>query len=428
MFDNNSAKNICFSKFSFSIQKKLSRYSLFLGLVFTLTLFSSCSAQMTATNPEGEWVGTWTTAPQLVEPRNNPPAPGLSSNTLRQVFCISLGGDNFRMRFSNEFSTNPVTMKSVHIALSVDSSEIDLDTDQPIKFNGSEEVTIQSGEAVISDPFMFPAAPRTKFAVTIYFGNTSPDVTGHPGSRTTSFIMRGNHISDKVFTESVKADHWYVINNMEVIAPKEAAAVAVVGNSITDGRGSGTNKQNRWPDILAERLLANPETENIAVLNQGIGGNCVTRNCLGPSAISRFERDVLKQSKVKWVIIFEGINDIGGIRSADFAKKISEKLIASYEEMIDSAHAAGIKVYGATLMPYKDSFYDTEYSQTAWKTVNEWIRTSGRFDAVIDFDTAMRDPNKPLNLLPEADTGDHLHPNETGHRMLGEAVDLELFK
>ena len=305
---------------------------------------------------------------------------------------------------------------------------IDTNTDLALGFSGKPEVTIQPGTAVISDPFHFLIKPRARVAITIYFGNTSPDVTGHPGSRTTSYILSGNHVSAKDFLNAAKTDHWYIINSIDVVAPESAAAVVVLGNSITDGRGSGTNKQNRWPDELAIRFLKNPETKYVAVLNAGIGGNCVLRGCLGPSALSRFDRDVLNQAKVKWLIILEGINDIGGSRGPEGAAKVADGLISAYKLMIDSAHAKGIKVYGATMTPFAGSFYDSPDHEKAWETVNNWIRTSGSFDAVIDLDKAMEDPNNPKHMLPVADSGDHLHPSEKGHKMMAEAVDLKLFK
>jgi lysophospholipase L1-like esterase len=396
-------------------------------IIFMIT--SACDTQPSdEAASKNHWVGTWNTAPQLVEPRNMPPAPGLTNNTLRQVVCVSIGGDKIRVRFSNEFSTSPVTMKSVHIAVSKGKSTIDSTTDLALTFDGKTDVIIEPGKAIASDPFDFSLKPRTNLAVTIYFGDTAPDVTGHPGSRTTSFIAAGNEVSEAELSSAVKTDHWYIINGIDVIAPKETAAVVIIGNSITDGRGSGTNKQNRWPDELAKRLLKNPETQNVAVLNQGIGGNCVLKQCLGPSALDRFERDVINQSGVRWLIIFEGINDIGGSRGSDAAMKVAGDLIAAYDMMIDSAKARGISVYGTTLLPFGGSFYDSPDHEMARSKVNEWIRTSGRFDAVIDLEVALTDPDNPLHLLPAADTGDHLHPNEKGHRMMAEAVDLMLFK
>jgi lysophospholipase L1-like esterase len=394
---------------------------------FILVGFNNPVKNVTSTSGK-KWVGTWTTSPQLVEPRNNPPKPGLSNNTLRQVVCVSIGGDSLRIRFTNEFSKSPVTMKAVHIALSVDSSKIDPKTDLTLKFNGNPEITLEPGTAITSDPFHFKIKPRTNLAITIYFGNTSPDVTGHPGSRTTSYLLTGEEVSAVDFPNAVTTDHWYIINGIDVVAPESATAVVVLGNSITDGRGSGTNKQNRWPDVLAERLLKNPETEHVAVLNAGIGGNCVLRQCLGPSALSRFDRDVIGATGVRWLIILEGINDIGGSREKEGAAKVADDLIVAYEQMIDSAHANGILVYGATIMPFGGSFYDSPDHEKAKQKVNEWIRTSGRFDAVIDLDATMQDPENPLQLLPAGDTGDHLHPNEIGHRMMAEAVDLNLFK
>lgn len=398
-------------------------------VLLTISFFSSCYSQPTGISAAArKWVGTWSTAPQLVEPRNMPPQPGLSHNTLRQVVRVSLGGDSLRMRFSNEFGTSPVTLAAVHIAVSAGGSAIDPNTDQALRFDGKPEVTIKPGTAVTSDPFRFALKPRTDVAITIHFGDTSPDVTGHPGSRATSYLLPGNEVSAVDFPDAVQTDHWYIINGIDVVAPDSAAAVVVLGNSITDGRGSGTNKQNRWPDELARRLQEDRDTRHVAVLNEGIGGNCVLRNCLGPSALSRFERDVMNQTKVRWLIILEGINDIGQVDGAKVAGAVANDLIAAYEQMIDSAHAKGIRVYGATLTPFGGSFYDTPDRESAWKTVNEWIRNSGRFDAVIDLDAALRDPANPLHLLPEADSGDHLHPSETGHRMMAEAVDLTLFK
>jgi lysophospholipase L1-like esterase len=370
-----------------------------------------------------KWVGTWSTAPQLVETNNNPPTPGLSDNTLRQVVHLSIGGDSLRMRFTNEFSSNPVTMHSVHMAVSLGSDTIDAATDIALYFNGNPEVTMQPGTAVMSDPFYFPLEPLSNAAVTIYFGSTSSDVSGHPGSRTTSYILTGNKVSQANMSGAVTTEHWYNINTIEVKAPDSAYAVAILGNSITDGRGSGTNKQNRWPDELARRLQENNGTQHVAVLNEGIGGNCVLGACLGPSALSRFNRDVIEQNGVKWLIILEGINDIGY-----GAPGTGNNLINAYTQMIQTAHANGIFVYGATLLPMKGSSYFTTQHETEREIVNNWIRTTNILDGFIDMDKALRNPADTLSLIPIADSGDHLHPSETGHRMMAEAVDLNLFK
>lgn len=388
------------------------------------SIFANTVLKSTNTN---KWVGTWSTAPQLVEPGNNPPSPGLSYNSLRQVVRVSIGGDTLRMRFSNEFSNSPIKLNSVHIAFSKGNGVIDTTTDKVIYFSGQTDVTIERGSAVMSDPFQFSVPPLTDLAITIYFGNTPSDLTGHPGSRTTSYILTGNNVMKEDFSNAVRTDHWYVINTIEVLSPETASAISILGNSITDGRGSGTNKQNRWPDELARRLQSNNKTKQVAVLNSGIGGNCVLKMCLGPSALNRFERDVLNQNGVKWLIILEGINDIGGASGSQGSAKVAQDLISAYEQMIDRAHAKGIIVYGATLLPFGGSSYDSPDHQNAWRTVNDWIRNSGRFDGVIDFATALSDPANPTKLLPIADTGDHLHPNETGHRMMAETIDLTLF-
>lgn len=409
------------------------RSDLFLRFFSIISTFSfcailgvSCHRPLQESISHDDWVGTWGAAQQLVEPRNMPPEPGLSNNTLRQVVRVSIGGHRLRMRFSNKFSTRPVTLKAVHIAASAGKSAIVPDTDLVLSFAGKTAVTIAPGAAVISDPFTFVLTPRSNVAVTIHFGETSPDVTGHPGSRTTSYLYPGEAVSAVELPHAARTNHWYVITGIDVMVA-DSSAVVVLGNSITDGRGSGTNRQNRWPDELARRLQQNPGTHNIAVLNQGLGGNCVLRACLGPAALNRFERDVLKQNGVRWLIILEGINDIGGVKGVEASTAVANNLIAAYIKMIGKAHASGIRVYGATLLPFGGSFYDSAEREAARKKVNEWIRNSGRFDAVIDFEAALSDPSDPSRLLPAADTGDHLHPNETGHRMMAEAVDLTLF-
>lgn len=378
-----------------------------------------------------KWVGTWGTARQLVEPQNMPPAPGLTNNTLRQVVCVSIGGKSLRLKFSNEFSKSPVTMKVVQIAVSKGGSTIDASTTKALKFNGKDEVTMDAGGEVYSDPVSFDLKPRMEVAITISFGETSPTVTGHPGSRTTSYILAGDHTTpDADFTDAAKADHWYVIDGIEVEATKNNGAVVVFGDSITDGRGSGTNKQDRWPDILEMSLLNNKNTKDIGVLNMGIGGNAVLKGGLGPTGLNRFDHDVLKQNGVRWLIIFEGVNDLGSTRDSTAAFDVANGLIAAYGKMIADAHAQGIKVYGATITPFKKNSYYRTYRDAARNMINDWIRANGHFDAVIDFDKTMRDPNATDTLLAELQAGanDYLHPNELGYKTMGESIPLALFK
>ncbi|MEO9172218.1 MAG: SGNH/GDSL hydrolase family protein, partial [Mucilaginibacter sp.] len=247
-----------------------------------------CSKELPV--PPKKWVVTWGTAPQLVEPKNMPPAPGLTNNTLRQVVCVSIGGKRLRMKFSNDFSKDPVTIKSLQIAVSTGGDAIDKGTIKTLEFDGKSAVTMEAGAEVTSDPVLFNLKPRMEVAITIYFGETSATVTGHPGSRTTSYLLAGDQTSPGGdFANATKTDHWYVINGIEVEAPKSAGTVAVFGDSITDGRGSGTNKQDRWPDVLAMRLLENPATKYVGVLNLGIGGNCILKGGLGPTGLDRFD-------------------------------------------------------------------------------------------------------------------------------------------
>ncbi len=341
---------------------------------------------------------------------------------------VSIGGNKLRAKFSNAFGTNPVTMSSVHLALSAGGSTIKMGSDQALTFQGKPSVTIPAGEVAVSDPFDFDLAPFSDLAVTIDFGGTSASVTGHPGSRITSYLQAGDWVLAPDLPKAAKTEHWYILTGIDVEANSSSAAIVALGNSITDGRGSGTDKNDRWPDDLARRLQADKNTADIAVLNEGIGGNCVLRGGLGPTALSRFARDVLSQSGVRWLIVLEGVNDIGNSRGPEAAASVATNLIAAYKQIVDQAHARNIRVYGATLTPFGRSFYDRPGHEAAREVVNNWIRTSNKFDAVIDFDAAMRDPQNPSQLLPAADSGDHLHPNEAGYKIMADAIDLNLFR
>lgn len=400
-------------------------------VVFVLFCLSvSCSPlgkKENSNNTNVKWVGTWATAPQLVEPNNLPPDPGLSNNTLRQIIRVSLGGNKIRLRLSNKYSKDSLSIKAISIAVPTDSCEVIQASLTSLTFGGKKGIVLTPGSDIYTDPVDFKLKSNSLLAITVFYGKTTKSLTGHPGSRTTSYLLKGDQTGNAVFKNPVKTDHWYSIMNIDVKTEKLAAAVAVMGNSITDGRGSGTNKQNRWTDILSQRLLANSSTENIGVLNFGIGGNCVVRGGLGPTALTRFDYNILNQNGVKWLIILEGINDIGGIKKAEDAPILAKELIDAYQIMIDKAHARGIKVYGATILPFAKSFYDAPFRQEARSIVNKWIRTSGKFDAVIDFDRLM-ESSGPGVILPDMHDKDFLHPNQEGYRKMGEFVNLDLFK
>ena len=374
----------------------------------------------------GHWVGTWGTAPQLVERHNNPPAPGLANNSLREIVQVSIGGKKVRLKLTNEFSTEATEIKAVELAIAKtagSSSEIDEATTVSLTFNGESGVTIPANGTVISDAVNFKMDDRQNVAITIHYGSASPSVSGHPGSRTTSYLKEGNTTD---FTGAIRTDHWYSIQTLEVEAPKKAGAIAILGNSITDGRGSTTNEQNRWADVLSRRLLANKATKRVGVLNMGIGGNCVLGGGLGPAAVNRYQRDLFGQEGVKWIILFEAVNDLGYARNG---VQTAERIIEVYKKIIDEAHQKGIRVFGATITPFKGNNYYSEDHEKGRSTINTWIRTTDLLDGVIDFDQAVRNPQDPeamqVQFLFE---NDWLHLNAKGYETMGNSIDLNLFK
>jgi lysophospholipase L1-like esterase len=390
---------------------------------------AACGATAPASRPPADegWVATWATAPQLTEDRNMPPAPGLAGNTLRQALRVSIGGSRLRVRWSNEYGGSAMVIRAARLARFDGAGAVDPATEQALTFDGQPGVTMAAGQVAVSDPLDFELEAMADLALTVWFGDVPGELTGHPGSRTTSWIQPGNAVSAPSMATGVETEHWYAMTGIDVVAP-DAAAVAILGNSITDGRGSTTNGNDRWPDVLSRRLRGDPATHRVAVLNLGTGGNCVLRACLGPAGVARYQRDILDQPGVRWAIVLEGVNDIGGVQGAAASDSVANALIAAYQRMIDQAHARGLRIYGATILPFAGSFYASPEREAARTTVNEWIRISGAFDAVIDFDAALRDPSDPTRLRPDADTGDHLHPDAEGYRLMGEAVDLSLFR
>ena len=374
---------------------------------------------------KGHWVGTWGTAPQLVERHNNPPSPGLANNSLRQIVQVSIGGKKVRLKLTNEFSQEPTEIKTVELAIAKtagSSSEIDEKSTVCLTFDGKSSVEIPAGGKVVSDPINFKIGPRENVAITIHYGSASTSVSGHPGSRTTSYLKAGNTTD---FTDAVKTDHWYNILALEVDAPQKAGAVAILGNSITDGRGSTTNQQNRWADVLSRRRLDNKATRQVGVLNMGIGGNCVLGGGLGPAAVNRYQRDLFGQEGVKWIILFEAVNDLGYARNGE---QTAQRIIDVYKQIISEAHEKGIRVFSATITPFKGNNYYSEGHEKGRQMLNEWIRTSELLDGVIDFDQAVRNPQDTEAMQQQfLFENDWLHLNAKGYETMGNCIDLNLF-
>ena len=375
---------------------------------------------------KGHWVGTWGTAPQLVERHNNPPSPGLENNSLRQIVQVSMGGKKVRLKLTNEFSQNATEIKAIELAIAKtagSSSEIDEASTVSLTFDGQTSVTIPAGGKVVSDPVKFQIKDRENVAITIHYGSaSSTSVSGHHGSRTTSYLKAGNTTD---FSKGTKTDHWYNILALEVEAPKKAGAIAILGNSITDGRGSTTNQQNRWADVLSRRLLANKATRRIGVLNMGIGGNCVLGGGLGPAAVNRYQRDLFSQEGVKWIILFEAVNDLGYARNGE---QTANRIIDVYKRIIREAHQKGIRVIGATITPFKGNNYYTEDHEKGRTTINQWIRTTKMLDGIIDFDQAVRNPQETIAMQQQfLFENDWLHLNAKGYETMGSCIDLNLF-
>lgn len=374
---------------------------------------------------KGQWVGTWGTAPQLVERHNNPPSPGLANNSLRQIVQVSIGGKRVRLKLTNEFSQEATEIRAVELAIAKtagSSSEIDEKSTVSLTFDGKASVEIPAGGKVVSDPVNFKIGPRQNVAITIHYGASSASVSGHPGSRTTSYLKAG-HTTD--FSDAVRTDHWYNILALEVEAPKKAGAVAILGNSITDGRGSTTNEQNRWADVLSRRLLGNKATRQVGVLNMGIGGNCVLGGGLGPAAVNRYERDLFGQEGVKWIILFEAVNDLGYARNGE---QTAQRIIDVYKQIIREAHQKGIRVFGATITPFKGNNYYSDHHEKGRQRLNEWIRTTKMLDGVIDFDQAVGNPQDREAMQRQfLFENDWLHMNAQGYETMGNCIDLNLF-
>lgn len=381
------------------------------------------------------WTAAWASAQYKPVGDAVLPPGTLADKTLRQIVRPSVSGNRLRVRFSNLAGTQPLEIAGASIARahSASSPGVDQASILPLRFDGKADVIIPPGADYLSDPVAMPARALENIAVSIRYRG-EPEQTSHPGSRATSWHLPGDHLADAAMGGAASFDHWFHLSGLDVERCGPARVIVALGDSITDGRGSTTNGNDRWTDRLAERLQADGRRRNVAIVNQGIGGNRLLNDGLGPNALQRLDRDVLAQTGVTHVILLEGINDLGTLtREAPVSKAAHEahvaRIIGAYRQIVARAHAKGIKVVGATVMSFVgNTYYHADAQNEADRqAVNAWIRQPGHFDAVIDFDRVTRDPARPDRLLPAYDEGDALHPSPAGYRAMGDAIPLTLF-
>lgn len=385
-------------------------------LVF-LMMFCALSTYSLAQN----WVGTWATAPQTVVRSFMPYNNCMTNRSVRQVVKVSIGGDVIRLKLSNIYSMQPVEIRSIYIAHAKDSSDIDAKTAQYFKFGNSYKTVIPAGKQIVSDALKFNLRNLERVAITINYTSAPEIPTVHMGSRTTSYIMKGVTNAHSIFAKAFRENHWYNISGIDVYTmSNNMSAIAIIGNSITDGKCSTDNAQNRWPDVMSEMLQLKHKITNQGVLNLGIGNNRVTvPGGFGALAKERFDRDILMQSCVKKVVIFEGVNDIGAARSGS-SETVARQIIESIQGMMKKAKARKMKVYLGTITPFKGAGYYTHFHEAARLYVNDWIRSQAKnVDGILDFAKLLQDPNDDRRMKREYASNDWLHPNPTGYKAMG---------
>jgi lysophospholipase L1-like esterase len=393
------------------------------------------------TNDKLHWVGSWAASQQVPETQNLLDPELLRDATLRQIVHLTVGGSQLRVRVSNAFGTQPLHLTAVHVARPASAASeagggaIDAASDMAVMFHGAPDVMIPAGAEYLSDVVAFPVAALSNLAISIHFDRPPTGETGHPGSRATSYVAHGDLVSSVNLPDAKTVERWYQVSGVEVTSPVQAGAVVALGDSITDGHGATTNGNDRWPDVLAARMQAEKSTRMMGVLNEGIGGNRLLLDGLGPNALARFDRDVLAQTGVRAVIVLEGVNDLGTLTrdhdvSAEEHAALVGRIEGAYAQMIERAHAHGIRVIGATILPYSGSkyYHPGPESEADRQVVNAWIREAGHFDAVVDFDKLTRDPAHPDHLLPAYDSGDGLHPGPGGYKAMGDAIPLQMLE
>ena len=370
----------------------------------------------------GHWVATWSASPQPV----SDPAE-INGQTIREIAHVSIGGKRVRVRLSNAYGTDSLVIGSVHVALRSTGASIVAGSDRELTFNGSPSTTIPAGALAVSDPVSLKVPDLGDLSVSIYVAGNARAATEHSlGLQTTYISGAGDFTGADSLPTVATTQSIYFLTGVELDTSRPSRAIVALGDSITDGVHSTVDADKRWPNRLAERLRAQKGGGMVAVVNAGISGNRLLHNTEGTNALARLDRDVLVQSGAGYLIVLEGINDIGFPGSVTAAD-----IIAGHRQIIDRAHAMGLRVYGGTLTPFKaflPGIYYTSDSEATRQAVNKWIRTSKAYDAVIDFDKAIRDPGNPTTIRPAYDSGDNLHPNDAGYKAMADTIDLSLFR
>jgi lysophospholipase L1-like esterase len=382
-----------------------------------------------------QWVATWTASQQAPEPPFVAAAPAQFSNqTIRQIVRVSIGGQTVRVRLSNEFGRTPLRVGEVRIGQQLAGPSIVPGSDRVVTFGGRTAVTIPAGAPLLSDPIDIAVAPLSNMVLSLYLPDTVQVGTFHSlGVQTTYVSSPGNFTAAVTPPVASTTTSWFFLSGLSVLADRRAAAVVAVGDSITDGFASTVDANRRWPNLLAARLQSRADLRHVAVVDHGISGNRTLHDLIGPNALARFDRDLSGSPGARWMILLEGINNIGIPGAFGLASEVvsADDIIAGHRQLIARARERGLKIYGATLTPFEGTTFPGYFSaagELKRQAVNAWIRGSGEFDAVIDFDRAVRDPAQPTRMLPAYDSGDHLHPNDAGYQAMANAIDLRLFR